>query len=186
MKKNIIAIAALMALVIWGIYGLNNHNQAGSTTSVEAGKQSDVKVGLKQGEMAPDFKLSTIDGKTVQLSDFRGKQVLLNFWATWCPPCRAEMPHMVKFYNDYKDKNVVILSVNMTQSERNESSVPAFIQEYKMTFPIVLDRQGAVGDLYQVTAYPTSYLIDSQGVIRNVFVGAINYDTMVQSVSSLK
>lgn len=78
----------------------------------------DLPVGLEKGNLAPDFELTDMEGSPVKLSDYRGKAVLLNFWASWCPPCRAEMPHMEKLYNKYKDENFDILAVNLTNTEK--------------------------------------------------------------------
>ncbi|MEW5323704.1 TlpA disulfide reductase family protein [Geobacillus thermoleovorans] len=116
------------------------------------------------GNQAPDFALRTLDGKEVRLSDLRGKRVIVNMWATWCPPCRAEMPDMQKFYERYKDEGVEIVAVNLTQSERQPEYVARFIQEYDIT--VVLDEKGEVSRQYQAHAIPTSYLIDSQGILR--------------------
>lgn len=182
MKKNIIAIFALIALVGWGLYDSKSKPEL-----MPQEELSEVKVGNQIGNMAPDFELTSLEGEPVKLSDYRGKKVLLNFWATWCPPCRAEMPHMEAFYKDYKDKDVVILGVNLTHTAKFASDVPEFVEEFGLTFPILLDNKGKVSDeFYQVIAYPTTFVIDSKGIISERFRGAINYEIMEKSTSKLR
>ena len=107
---------------------------------------------------------------------------MLNFWATWCPPCRAEMPDMESFY---QAEDVTILAVNMTASEKNEIVVDEFVDELELTFPILMDRESEVVDAYQVQAYPTSYMIDSNGRIQFITSGAMNYDQMLQQLNRM-
>ncbi|MBP2078736.1 peroxiredoxin family protein [Oceanobacillus polygoni] len=133
-------------------------------------------IGTEVGQKAPDFKLMTNEGETVQLSDFKGKRVLLNFWATWCPPCREEMPDMERFY---KDKDAVVLAVNITNMEMNRKTVAEFIATYGLTFPVLMDEEGQVSSLYKISPIPTTYLIDSNGVIRQRVYGPLNYEQMI-------
>ena len=124
----------------------------------------------QQGFLAPDFELPTIDGETVKLSDLRGQAVLVNLWATWCPPCRAEMPAIEKIYNEYKDEGLVVLAVDMTYQD-TQSDIPPFVAEYGLTFPILLDRSGDVGNAYQLRSLPSSFFIDRDGIISEVVIG---------------
>ena len=124
----------------------------------------------QQGFLAPDFELQSIDGETVKLSDLRGQAVLVNLWATWCPPCRAEMPAIEKVYNDYKDQGFVVLAVNMTYQDAFADIAP-FIDEYSLTFPILLDETSEVGTAYQLRSLPSSFFIDRDGIIREVVIG---------------
>lgn len=140
-------------------------------------------VGLNVGEIAPDFELSTLDGETVKLSNFRGKRVMLNFWATWCPPCRVEMPDMQKFY---ENKDVVILAVNLTGSESSTKNVQKFVDEFGLTFPILLDKEMAVSGRYQIQPIPTTFMIDSNGRIQNKSFGAQNYELMVREFEKMQ
>jgi DsbE subfamily thiol:disulfide oxidoreductase len=145
----------------------------------------DLPIGLEKGNLAPDFELTDMEGNPVKLSDYRGKAVLLNFWASWCPPCRAEMPHMEKLYKKYKDKKFDILAVNLTNTEKNNGDAEKFVKELGLTFTIPMDVNGAVGADYNIMAYPTSYFIDSDGVIREKVLGALNEEYMEKEIKKL-
>ncbi|MFC0298367.1 TlpA family protein disulfide reductase [Geobacillus jurassicus] len=151
------------------------------STSLDSGK-----IGTNKGEIALDFELRSITGDNIQLSDLRGKTVILNFWATWCPPCRAEMPEMQKFYENNKDSNVEILAVNLTNSERGSNAVSDFVEAKGITFKVVLDEQGDIGNLYGAITIPTSYIIDKNGVIRNKYIGPMSYETMDRMISGIQ
>lgn len=139
--------------------------------------------GIEKGDLAPDFELETMDGEAAKLSDFRGQKVLLNFWATWCPPCRAEMPDMQKFHEDHDD--AVILSVNLTETENSVRNIEDFLEEYGITFEVLSDENTLVANTYNAQALPTSYLIDTTGKIHNVAVGPLNYEAMVDAFDDM-
>ena len=122
------------------------------------------------GFAAPDFTLNTPTGETYTLSELRGQAVLVNLWATWCPPCRAEMPAIEKMYQEYKDQGFIVLAVDMTYQDNPLNVVP-FIQEYNLTLPILLEETGDVAALYQLRSLPSSYFIDRAGIIREVVIG---------------
>jgi len=124
----------------------------------------------QQGFLAPDFELSTTAGDTIKLSDLRGQAVLVNLWATWCPPCRAEMPAIEKIYNEYKDQGFTVLAVDMTYQDDPAAVLP-FVEEYGLTFPILLDKTGEMGKAYQLKSLPSSYFIDREGIITEVVIG---------------
>lgn len=124
----------------------------------------------QQGFLAPDFELKTLGGETVKLSDFRGQAVLVNLWATWCPPCRAEMQSIDKIYHEYKDQGFVVLAVNMTYQD-DPQAVEPFVHKYNLTFPILLDEKGMVGNAYQLHSLPSSFFIDRNGTIHEVVIG---------------
>ena len=122
--------------------------------------------GFEIGDVAADFELKNLSGELERLSDYRGKKVFLNFWASWCGPCRVEMPHMENYYKKYKDsENVEIIAVNMTTSERRVEMVQEFVDSHELTFPVLLDDDGDVESLYKIIGYPTTYLIDEEGII---------------------
>lgn len=125
-----------------------------------------------KGVSPPDFTLKTLDGKEVSLSDYRGKIVFLNFWATWCPPCRSEMPSMEKLYQKFKDEDFVMLAVSLRE---NKEKVENFMRDYKLNFPALLDSTGKVGNTYMVRSIPTTYLISRHGDIIGKAIGARNW-----------
>jgi len=134
----------------------------------------------KEGFTAPDFKLGLWDGGTVTLSELKGKVVLVNFWTSWCPPCRKEMPAIESVYRSYKDLGLVVIGLNLTAQDSKQAAA-SFVQEIGVTFPIALDLDNSVGNLYRVTALPTSFFIDRKGVIRSVIVGGPMSEALVQS-----
>lgn len=157
---------------------MENENENESNAGTE-----ELTIGLNVGNQAPDFELETLTGENVKLSDFRGKRVMINFWATWCPPCRAEMPDMEKFYHD---KDVVVLAVNLTDTESSIDGIEDFTEEYNLTFPILMDTNLDVATLYGIQPLPTSYLVDSNGIVSNMAFGALNYDLMVQEFEKME
>ena len=123
------------------------------------------------GKLAPSFQLDDIDGKSVSLSDFRGKPVLINFWATWCYPCRSEMPYIQQIYDEWSGQGLVVLAINIGESS---SQVERFIQSYNLSFPVLLDVAGNVAEQYNIRYIPRTYFIDGSGTIRDVKMGAFN------------
>lgn len=185
MRKGII-IAVIVAMFAWAVYdfidrskdGNNSANQ--DSTNVEVDES--IPVGLQRGMRAPNFTLTTTEGEEVSLRDFLGQKVLLNFWATWCPPCRAEMPDMQRFY---EDKDIVILAVNLTETRNESEDVYPFIEDYGITFPVLLDEKSEVSFLYQIQPIPTNFLINRDGTIHNVAYGALNYGLMVSEFEKM-
>jgi thiol-disulfide isomerase/thioredoxin len=115
---------------------------------------------MKDLAPTPEFSLVTPEGKKISLKDFRGKTVFLNFWATWCVPCREEMPAMEKLYQEYKDDNFVVLAINV--KDRKQEAI-SFIKELKITYPVALDPEAEVAQLYGAWGLPTTYLIGPKG-----------------------
>lgn len=127
--------------------------------------QKDNAVSLETGQPAPDFTLTTLDGKQVSLSDYKGQVVMVNVWASWCEPCREEMPSIQQAYETYQDQGLVVLGVNL---EEKRVPIQGFADTYGLTFPILLDETGNVGrDLYQVKPIPTTFFVDREGVLRH-------------------
>ncbi len=140
---------------------------------------------LKEGDVAPDFQLETLSGETMRLSDYQGKIVVLNFWATWCPPCVEEMPHLQAFYENNKDQAIVVIAVNLTSEDNGIDAVEEFVKEHELTFPIPLDHDGTIGEQYGAFAIPTSYIIDADGVIRQKYVGPLDEKLLTQFTKPL-
>lgn len=126
--------------------------------------------GPKPGLRAPDFTLQTLDGQSINLSDLEGHPVLVNMWASWCTPCKYEMPAIQEVYEEYKDRGFVVLAVNLTKKD-DLASVKTFIEQYSLTFPVLLDQDGRVEDAYQLRGLPTSFFIDGDGIIQSVVIG---------------
>lgn len=180
MKKGLI-LTVIIAMFGWAIYSFVAKDDGNAMDSA----QEDIGViGLEKGNFAPDFELETIEGEQVKLSDLRGEPVFLNFWATWCPPCRAEMPDMQKIHEDYDD--VTILAVNEVDTESSPRNVESFIEEFGITFPIPSDKGLSVGTRYRAMSLPTTYLINPDGTIHNVAVGPLTYEAMVQEIKAMQ
>ncbi|MFC5559622.1 peroxiredoxin family protein [Ureibacillus thermophilus] len=130
---------------------------------------------------ATDFKLKTINHGTIKLSDFKGKKILLNFWTSWCPPCKEEMPQLNDFYvQEAKKLNVEILAVNITDQEISPEEVNDFSEEYQLQFPVLLDEQGEVSKRYQVLTIPTSFIISEDGRIIEKIIGPVTKDALLE------
>ena len=134
----------------------------------------------KEGFTAPDITLDLLGGGQATLSALHGKVVLVNLWATWCPPCRAEMPAIEKTYQHFKPQGFEVLSVNVTNQD-SESAVATFIKDYGLTFPVTLDRSGEVSSRYTLSGLPSSFFIDRKGIIRSVIVGGPMSEALIQS-----
>ena len=131
------------------------------------------------GKQAPDFQLPDLEGQPVSLSSFRGQPVLLNFWASWCGPCRYEMPFLQEIHEEWtgKSPSVVILAVNIGESP---SEVNEFMNSYNLSFPVLLDTEGNVARMYNVRGIPTTFLIDIDGTIQGIKVGAFSNKTEIE------
>ena len=135
-----------------------------------------------EGARAPDFTLPDLDGRQVSLSGLQGKVVLLNFWATWCPPCEAEMPLLQEAYQAWGESGLVVLAVNFDEPAEE---VCAFRDRLGLAIPILLDEDGVVQRLYRVRGYPTSYLIDREGRVRVQHVGILSADLLEDYLTEL-
>jgi len=135
----------------------------------EAGKlKQDIGTEKEWGN-APDFTLPELEGNSLTLSDFKGKVIILNFWATWCPPCRREIPDFVELYENYKDKGLLIIGVNLDGGDR--SSVKQFSEKYKINYSVVLGNVNVTEDYGGIRAIPTTFIIDREGNIREKYIG---------------
>jgi len=130
---------------------------------------------LQPGLEAPDFTFPDLNGKEVSLADYRGRVVLINIWATWCPPCRQEMPSMQRLYEKFKGENFEILAVSI-DSEGREAVAP-FMRKMNLTFPALLDPGETIRPLYGITGIPESFIIDKKGIVVEKIIGPTNWAT---------
>lgn len=156
-----------------------------ASTGASSGDTSGLAVGPRTGALAPDFELTDVHtNKPVKLSSLRGKPVFINFWGTWCPPCRAEMPEMQKLYDKYKGQ-VEIVSVSMGPRD-DPTKVQVFVDAASYSWTFVHDPDYSVATTYQVQAIPSSYFIDKNGVIRAVQIGGMNGGQMEQNLQQAR
>jgi peroxiredoxin len=159
-----LAAIALILGLIWF-----NQDTAAPAGNDSAAMTDGPAITAEVGAIAPDFSLVTLDGNSVRLSDFHGKPVILNFWATWCAPCREEMPALEEIWQQYGAGDVVVLGVDQGEST---AVVERFIREkVDTTFPILMDSDHAVGDNYFVRSLPTTFFIDRNGFIQEIRIG---------------
>ena len=180
----VIVVGLVMAVVAGFLYFSGNSGSGGSsdTGNIPDGLAVATLVGIKnsgaqpsQGKPAPNFGFQYADGSSYTLADFKGQPVIVNFWATWCPPCRREMPGLVKAYETYKDDGLMIIEVDVAEPPK---TVAKFVQEYNMTMPVVLDQRQEVTRLYRTDSFPTSFFIDKDGVIQVRWVGYLPEDQL--------
>lgn len=173
----------------------NNNGENENITTKRSNEENKVKdkVGLLGGMIAPDFTLPLWETKEeTSLSDYRGKIVVLNLWASWCPPCQREMPDLIRFYEDYKNEGVHVLGVNLATLEKNENGPNEFMEKYQVTFPNFVDQpidatnqRGIVATLYKVNSIPTTYVLDTEGKVFKVFRGEVIYEMLEDAVGNL-
>ena len=137
----------------------------------------------REGFAAPDFTLETLEGEQIRLSDLRGKAVVVNLWASWCPPCRAEMPALQAAYEADHERGLEILAVNMTYQDR-EQDARNFVDDFGLTFTVPLDRDGAVARQYLMRALPSTFFVGPDGVIRKVVIGGPMSEATIRSTVS--
>lgn len=152
-------------------------SDGGAYVAVEAGPVGD-SPGPRVGEPAPDFVLPDLDGRAVQLSSLRGKVVLVNFWATWCVPCRREIPGLIDVYASYRDRGFEIVAVDYQEPVE---TVRRFVADWGMSYINVLDADGTVLRAYRLTGLPESFFIDRDGIVREMKIGQMK-ETFVRCV----
>ncbi|WP_425449020.1 TlpA family protein disulfide reductase [Dethiothermospora halolimnae] len=152
-------------------------------TSEEEKEGEDEFPNITIGEEAPDFTLENLDGDLVSLSDHEGEIVFINFWASWCPPCKEEMPDINKLYLEKKDDNFTVLAVN---SGEEKSTASKFIKEGEYEFPVLLDIDQDISIRYLVTGLPKTVIVDGEGMIRYVKIGIMNYPEMKEIVKFIE
>ena len=147
----------------------------GQASEIVGGGGEQLAPAPEVGRLAPDFTLTDLDGNSVSLSDFRGRVVFINFWATWCPACRVEMPEIEAVHQEYKDKDVVVIGVDIRE---DEDTVRRYIERGGYSWTFVMDTTGEVTMNYRIIAIPTSFFLDEEGVITAIKTGAITKKSM--------
>ncbi|MFC4409529.1 peroxiredoxin family protein [Chungangia koreensis] len=192
MKKKVfgLLIVAILVAIMVTQYVRGSIEESQKVPEEAIGTSVDIlpESGLEKGKAPPDFEVKTLDGESVKLSDYKGKKVILNFWASWCPPCKAEMPHMQNYYEDYAEKdNVEILAVNLTNAEYGGiDDAIQFVEDYELTFPIPTDEDGSLEKTYEILTIPTTFTIDTAGLIRHKIVGPMDEQMMIDLVDSME
>jgi thiol-disulfide isomerase/thioredoxin len=129
-------------------------------------------------EAAPDFQLQNLDGQSITLSDLKGKPVLINFWATWCGPCVSEMPYIQEIHEEWSDKGLILLAINIGDSS---SEVEQFLQNHNLSLPVLLDTKKVVAQRYSIRAIPTTFFLDKDGIIQVKVIGAFPNKAAIES-----
>jgi peroxiredoxin len=140
--------------------------------------------GLQAGDPAPDFQFQNAGGQAISLSDFRGKPVMLNFWATWCGYCKIEMPYIQQVYDEWQEKGLVLLAIDLVE---DADVVAEFIQEQGIPFPVLLDREGKVTIQYfkgMDASIPRTFFIDKNGILQYIQTGAFSSKEEIESILS--
>lgn len=176
MKKLLLTFGIVAAL--WTIALYNNTLEVKEKVSAEVNEQSTNQVEElpKIGFKAPSFELVALDGKKYSIESIKGKPVVINFWASWCGPCRLEAPELVELYKQYGN-DIEIYAVNLTSSD-SESDAQAFADEFGFKFPILLDKNGSVATDYRIQAIPTTYFVNQEGIIMDRVLGLANSETL--------
>jgi peroxiredoxin len=169
-----IAVVAVIAGMIWWL----EYRDGGAFRDDEYGPRElpavlaseSLSVKAEVGALAPDFLLESVDGGEARLSDFRGRPVVLNFWATWCRPCRQEMPLLVDAAAEHGSAGLVVIALNL---QEGKALIEPFAEDYGIDFPLLVDRDGEVGDGYRLLGLPTTLFIDADGVIQSIYAGPL-------------
>ncbi|MGM7700248.1 peroxiredoxin family protein [Pseudalkalibacillus sp. Hm43] len=174
----LIGLFISLGILAWRVPSITEQSQL----QVEALKASSQAVpAIAQiGKPAPDFKLQALSGEDVQLSDLKGKTVVLNFWTTWCSYCKKEIPELINLHHLYEKEGIVVLAVNLSSEEENLEQVALFAKEFEIPFTIPLDKEGIVGETYQIVMIPTTFIIGPDGRIQNKIMGPVQLDQLEQ------
>ncbi len=190
MSKRI-ALSLLMALLVLTVVGCGSTSTPEPTpvpptatpvVTEEVAPSTPEQATNPNAVPAPDFTLQTLDGESVSLSDYRGKLVMINFWASWCPPCNSEMPDLQRYYEQHQDEDFIILGVNYQDTP---DKVQAFIEKYGVTFPILLDSDGRVANLFGVQGLPTSFFVDKEGNVLGYQPGPVTKEMLEDGITPL-
>ena len=167
---SLLLFAGLVAVLVWG--ALNKDSATGASGATLPGKE------------APAFTLESFSGGTVSLADFEGQPVIINFWASWCAPCRQEAPALEAAWLTFREQGLVVLGINTPRSDPEENA-RAFLEEFEVSYPNVLDTQGFTAIDYGVSGIPVTFFVDREGVVERRFVGTLDTETLLVWVEEL-
>lgn len=188
---GVAAFALLLMLATLGYNLLSPRFKPQENTSVDFSSQTTENVSSASSskaaeKAAPDFTVQDTNGKNVSLSDFKGKPVVLNFWASWCPPCKSEMPDYEKMYQQYSPKDVVFMMVNLTDGDRETTATAKrFLSDNHYTFSAYFDTEFSASDAYGISVIPDSVFIDRDGNVVGTYEGMIDAATMKNNIEKL-
>ncbi len=178
--RNIFATIAVGAVIVGLVWYFDRPDAATSQAITLTASASGPAP--RVGREAPDFEVKGLDGQTYRLSDFRGRPVWINFWATWCPPCRAENPDIQEVYEANADKGLVILALSIGESTE---TVRGYVQRTKLTYTVGLDQTTEIAARYRIVGIPTHYFVDKDGIIRDWRIGSMSKKTMEKKVDAI-
>ncbi|WP_251555071.1 thiol-disulfide oxidoreductase ResA [Neobacillus muris] len=173
MKKRRLVMRTIILLVLCLAVGY----------TLYANLTKDNKVKVAKGQKAPDFILTDMQGKKHRLSDYKGQGVFLNFWGTWCKPCEKEMPYINNQYNQFKNKGVQVIAVNIAETEL---AVNDFAERHKLDFPIVIDKDKEVMNAYGINPLPATFLIDKNGIVVEYYTGQLTEQKIREFMERIK
>jgi thiol-disulfide isomerase/thioredoxin len=192
--RSLVLPVVIVATIVGGLYYVERGRGGGERAAdglgvveLPAGSNSTGRSpSTDVGRAAPDFVLETPDGGRLRLSDLRGRPLLVNFWASWCTPCRKEMPEIVSAYGAWHAGGLEVVAVDL---QENEGEVRRFADDFGMTFPIVIDRTGGVGDAWRIggptQGIPSSYFVDADGIVRARVFGPLTQQTLAADLRTI-
>lgn len=182
--KGLLVITLMLFVLGAVIVGCSVDSDTGNASaSTASGESTRVSIGPQKGKLAPDFTLPSLDGQEITLSDLRGRPILALFWATWCGQCREELSQLKTIYEDYKDQELVILAIDLGESE---SRVRDFVTKEEVPLTILMDQDERTARSYRIAYLPTNFLIDRQGIIQEVRIGRYpNTEDLIESLGKI-
>lgn len=191
--QSLILPLGLLAVILGGLWYWDSRGDSGGVSDAygvvelpEARNVTGRSPAPEVGRVGPDFLLERPGGGTLRLSDLQGQPVVLNFWASWCAPCRAEMPDLVRAYAEYRDDGLEILAVNLQETNKQ---VLEFADEFGIEFPLVIDRDGELTDIWRlggpINGIPTSYFLDEDGVVQDITYGPLTDEMLTERIGKL-
>ena len=182
-----LAVVAIIAVALWLIFLRGGGGQPAATGVVPLPPELQTagrEVGPRIGQLAPDFELDTLDGGRLRLSDLRGQPLVLNFWASWCSPCRREVPALIRAQNRHADAGLLIIGLNI---EEPPGAAQDFVDEFGVEFPIPMDRDGAVYRAYGyegLVGPPRTFFVDADGIITKIYAGQAPDEQIAQDAAA--